>query len=175
MSVSAISSIYTSYQSYQNQFFGGTISESQFEYLLRKYGITTTGNAYKDVEALYNAMRAQADTEVAGSTASSNQAQKSQKQQEQTASIPWANLMSRVGLAATGELQDDYNLFTSKISSMQASAASSPQDKAYIAQLSAEAQIVFTQPQVTLQETTKAQAVSGSDIKAMLNRIYFFS
>lgn len=176
MSISAISSVYSSYQRYQTQIFGGSISESQFEFLMRKYGITATGDTQKDVEALYKAMYSDADTEVAGSIASQNAAQQSQSTQAQQANqIPWANLMSRVGLAATGDLADDYALFSAKVSQMKASGASSPQDKALIAQLSAEASIVFVQPQSDSQAQANAQTLSGADIKALLNKLYFFS
>ena len=178
MSVSAISSVYSSYQSYEYQYFGATISESKFTALMQKYGITQTGNAYNDVQALYSAMSGNADTEVAGSVASQNSQQANQPAQETEAknssNIPWANLMSRIGLAATGDLSADYEAFDNKISQMQDSAAASSQQQALISQLIAEASVVFVNNQVAqTQDSTQSQAqVSGSDIVAKLNRMF---
>ena len=177
MSISAISSVYSTYQSYEYQYFGATLSESRFTTLMAKYGITQTGNADKDVQALYSAMSSNADTEVAGSVASQNAQQANQPAQstdaQNSSNVPWASLMSRVGLAATGDLSADYQAFDNKISQMQGSAAASPQQQAFISQLSAEASTVFVNNQAgQIQNSTKSQAqVSGSDIVAKLNRL----
>lgn len=183
MSISAISSNYSYFEKYQTQFFGGTISVSQFEYLMQKYGITPTSDSYKDVQALYQAMSKAADAEVMGSVATQGPQQappNTQAEAQSASNCPWASLMSRIGLAATGELGNDLAAFNSKLSAMQASGAASNQDKALIAQLSAEAASVFVpQVQATQQspqsQQVQAQAVSGADIRAQLNRLYFFS
>lgn len=187
MTISAISSNYSYFQKYQDQFFGGTISVSQFEFLMRKYGVKESGDTYKDVQALYQAMYASADSEViAASTPSIQNQPKVQKPSQATdaqnsSNVPWASLMGQVGLTVTGDLDKDYAAFTAKISTMQASAAQSPKDQAMINQLIAEAGVVFVQQdqsstQATSQSQSNAQtpSVSGVDILAQLNRMYFF-
>lgn len=180
MSISAISSDYSYFQKYQTQFFGGTISASQFESLAAKYGIAITGNSYSDVQNLYQAMLADADAEVIGSIASQKPQGPPQSQQveaQSSSNCPWASLMNRVGLSATGKLAEDLAAFNSKISAMQSSGATSGQDQALIAQLSTQASSVFVViPQAQQpQGAAQIQAISGADIRAQLNRLYFFS
>lgn len=178
MTISAISSNYSSYQTYEYQFFGATISDSQLEYLMQKYRITPTGDSLKDVEALYQAMYGEASSQATNLVSAQNTQNKPQTTEPQNSTkVPWADLMSKVGLAATGELAQDYTLFNAKLSAMQSSGATSPQDQALIGQLSAEASIVFVAPQQTSdpQNTTQTKSVSGADIVAQLNKLYFFS
>lgn len=189
MTVGAVSSTTIYSSSLQYKYFHTVLSESQVQDLLRKYGILPSGNADTDLDNLYNIMYAQASkdaSEAIGSLASTQQQQPQQqktKQVEQSSQeLPWATLMSQVALTATGDLDKDYASFNEKISLMSAS-ATTPQDKANVAQLQAQASIVFVQntqqtaKKVTpiAQSNTQAEAPTGADIMAMLNRMYFLA
>lgn len=136
------------------------------------------------MQALYDAMYSEASSSATVEQSSPNQLplsdQGSQATDAQNASnVPWATLMGQVGLAATGNLATDYNTFSEKISAMQVS-ATSQQDKASIDQLEAEASIVFvqqdqpvTQGSSQVQDSSQSKSVTGADIKAQLNKLYF--
>lgn len=193
MSVNAISS-YNYSSSVQYKYFHAVISDAQLKDLFVKYGIIPTGNADTDLDNLYQAMYPKAVVEAAqvnGSTSSSQQSQSVQSNQkpsqateaQNSSNVPWANLMSQVGLPTTGDLATDYTAFSDKISAMQSSAAISPQDQAQIGMLLAEASIVFVQPNSSTQSASQAsssqpsqqqqlQAPTGADIQAQLNKMY---
>lgn len=185
--ITAISSDYSYFTKYQYQFFGTTISEIKFNDLLKKYGITPNiGNSYETVEALYNAMYAEAKAEAIGAVSSTRAQSTPQSSQSLKAAnstnAPWTFLMSRIGLSATGNLSADSAAFTSKISALQSSGATSQEQIAYINQLMSEASVVFVQTSSTIAQSTPSssaqtqrQSVTGADIKAQLNRMYFFS
>lgn len=183
MTISAISSDYSYFQSYQNQYFGGTVSISQFQYLMQQYGVQSTGDSYKDVQNLYQAMYAEAAVDAVSANASSNsdQATKPSPPSEapNTNNVPWANLMNQVGLSAIGDLATDHAAFNNRILSMQSSGALAQQEQASIDQLIAEASIVFVPPpgpppsQPQDQGSTKVPEVTGADITAQLNRMFF--
>ncbi len=174
VSINAINSNYSYFQKYQYKFFGETIPAEKFEFLMRKYGIKSSGDRYKDINALYQAMYSEANVEVIGNIASVQQESQAIDAGNST-NIPWANLMSRIGLTATGDLAIDYERFNAKISAMQSSAAASQQQKALINELLAEAKIVFVQKSLITQNSKHSQQITGADIQAQLNRLYFFS
>src|SRR5574344_474 len=150
------------------RYFGNEISADKFDSLLLQYGITATGIVDHDIQALYNAIHSNATSKI-NSKLSQNQ-NINNATQEQT--VPWANLMSQVGLAASGEITDDKERFYSKISEMQQAASSSTTQQANINQLLAEAGIVFVA--IPAQEQQQIQTASGADIAALMNKQFFF-
>lgn len=176
----------------QYKLFKSVISNAQIDELCRKYGIVQTGDSATDLKALYQAMYKDAQTEVIGSTASaaSEQTQQqavqqtSQKQTLDSTQVPWGILMSQIGVAATGDFSTDYQAFQNRIMAMQLN-AQTPQEKANISQLQAEASIVFIQPEATttqvgpaaqhLTQPARQSTPSGADITAQLNKMYFLS
>lgn len=191
MTVGAVSSTTIYSNSLQYKYFHTVLSDAQVQDLLRNYGILPSGDADIDLDNLYNVMYAQASkdaTEAAGSIASTQQTQTPQNTQstqttQSSTEVPWATLMSQVGLTATGDLDKDYASFNEKISLMSAS-ATTPQDRANVAQLEAQANIVFVQPTQTAQASNSNQSntqgamatatatATGADIVAMLNKLY---
>lgn len=180
MSVASISAnpLYT--LSLQCQYFGTSISESKIKDLMAEYGIKPSGNPSYDVQALYDAMYTEARSEVKKAQSSSNVQAPQQKEAPEvignTASVPWANLMSQVGVPLTGTFEGDYNSFNQRINAMSI-AATTQQEKASIDQLMAEAGIVFVQPQQSVDIPSQGQPpipkqASGADILAQLNRMY---
>lgn len=162
MTIGAISS--TTYStSVQYQYFGTTVSDDRIKDLLNQYGVQSTGDATTDLQSLYEAMQSAASNNVKG-------AQEKQQQAPTAASnVPWADLLNQVGLSPSGDLDTDYNAFTQQIYMMQIS-ATSPQDKANVAQLQAQAQIVFIDNQSSSSSQSTPQ-VSGADIVAQLNKM----
>ena len=183
MSVGSISAnpLYT--LSIQCRYFGTAISEDKIKDLMTQYGIKPSGNASYDVQALYDAMYTEASSDVKMAQASFNtQSSQSSQQSSQpevvgsTADVPWANLMSQVGVPLTGTFEGDYNAFNQRINAMSI-AATTQQEKASIDQLEAEASIVFVQPDQPSQASSQTdskpqQQVSGADIIAQLNKMY---
>lgn len=171
MTVGAISSYSPAVQ---YRYFDTTISDSQIQGLMKKYGITPTGDSDKDLDELYSAMYSDAQSSVAASASFSiNNNQQAQK----PLNIPWQSLMIQVGLYPTGDFNTDYKAFKDKIIFMQYN-ATSKMAKTHINQLIAEAAIVFVQPtvaaaQIGLQTPKISQSSSGADILAQLNRTYF--
>lgn len=189
MTVGAVNSTTIYSNSLQYKYFHTVLSDAQVQDLLRKYGITPSGDSDTDLDSLYNVMYTQASkdaTEAAGSIASAQQTQTSQNTQktqpatQSSTEVPWVTLMSQVGLVATGDLDKDYASFNEKISLMSAS-ATTPEDKANIAQLEAQASVVFVQQTQTAQSSNSNQSntqaltatATGADIVAMLNKMYF--
>lgn len=176
MSVNAISS-YSSATQYQ--YFSSAVSDDQVQSLLQQYGLIPTGDDSTDLQALYEAMYAAAQTNVTSSSSATDNSQQSQNSQatdaENSTNIPWSDLMSQVGLYASGDYTTDYEAFNDKITSMQASGALSQQDQATINELLSEASIIFVQPTDSSSQTSTQssyQLVSGADIQAQLNRMY---
>ncbi len=176
MTVGAVSSInYASMYStsVEYNYFGATISSSKLQALMQQYGIKQTGDSETDLRALYNAMYADAQVQATAqaSSASSSSTQQSQAQ----SSVPWANIMAQVGLSATGELGTDLEAFNQKINEMQVSfaAVQSQEGMAFVNQLSAEAAVVFVQQTQSANVSTSQPAqASGSDITALLNKMF---
>lgn len=169
----------------QYKYFSASVSDARLQQLMVDYGVQVTGDADKDLQALYSAMYGVAEQDLlygmspsTSSVAQANQASQAQQQQPQSDNVPWATLMNLVGLYPTGDFQSDYVAFNNQIQVMQAS-ATSPDQKAMIAQLQAQAQIVFVQPDQTSIQQGQQPAVqqsqptaSGADITAMLNQLF---
>lgn len=170
------------------EYFGTNISGKDLQALMEQYGIYQTGDTDADIKALYDAMYADAKKQVKSSqpSTSTNNIQKPQPSNQEagvsnSSNVPWANLMSKVGLYATGNLTADYQAFSDKISKMMSSATLSQRDKANIAQLIAEASIVFVQPNSATQASSASsqtqqpaqtvKPISGADIMAQLNKM----
>lgn len=166
----------------QYKYFSASVSDIRLQNLMVEYGIQVTGDADKDLRALYSAMYDEAASDVeyempAGANAVSQPVQQS-SQPQQTTNVPWATVMNLVGLSPTGDLSKDYTAFNNTIQTMQTS-ATSPQGKANIAQLQAVAQMVFVQPDQGVAQQVQQQApqqspptVSGAQITAMLNQLF---
>ena len=170
----------TSYSSpYQYQYFGTTVSNERLKTLMERYGITQTGDS-SDIQALYEAMYSEASSEVDSANAYQYRQELASSQAAQAAAstnIPWASLMSRVGLTATGDLETDYEKFSTKIFEMQASGAASQQDQAYISQLISQASVVFVQSsepqsQTSPQAQMPSDLTTGAEIQSLLNKMY---
>lgn len=175
MTVGAVSSI--SYSSViQYRYFDTTISDAQIKDLMAKYGITPSGNQDKDLKALYDAMYTDAQSSATSALNNANQTQNNPEVTGKSASnAPWANLMTQIGLVATGDFDVDYQAFSNKIFEMKMS-ATTPQDKAMISQLVSQAEIVFVPPTTAFTQNPGApKSASGADILAQLNKMYFFS
>lgn len=168
----------------QYKYFGMAVSDDRLQQLMVRYGILQTGDSKKDLEALYQAMYPNATSQATKAAQSGQQPQKPQTPQAAettgtTASIPWSNLMGQVGLIATGELAIDIEAFKIKMNAMQVS-ATTPEQKASIGLLQAEAAIVFVQPSETTKTASAAVSqsqpptltrASGADIQAQLNKL----
>lgn len=174
MSLGAVSANYYS-PTIQYRYFDTTISDEQITSLMQQYGITATGNADIDLEELYDAMYASAQATSNKTVSNAQKAQEDAMQQAQqpTINVPWANLMIQAGLSVSGDFKKDYQAFNDKIFQMKIS-ATSPQDKAIISQLISQAEIVFVQPDNNSASFSPIKSASGSDILAMLNKMYFF-
>lgn len=158
----------------QYRYFSASVSDIRLQNLMVEYGIQITGDADQDLQALYSAMYSEAASDVAyQAPVVSNQPVQQQNQPPQTTNVPWANLMNLVGLSPMGDLSTDYAAFNNRIQAMSASATSA-QDKANIAQLQAEAQVVFVQPSQGQQQSPQQSppTISGAQITAMLNQLF---
>ena len=172
--------VVTSYSSAtQYQYFGTAMSTENIRTLMEEYGVSSTGNATDDLKNLYKAMYVKAS---ANATSAVNQSNSSSQLGNQVTgalttsnNVPWATLMSQVGLNATGNLATDYSSFKNLISEMQVGSVSQ-QDKASINQLEAEASIVFVQQgqsatQGTSGSTSAPRTLTGADIQAAMNKM----
>lgn len=98
----------------------------------REFGIKPTGNDY-DLKRLKNAMYREY----------SNQVQEQiNNQQEEKQVVPWASLLSQIGIQPTGDYEKDYNAFNDAIKLLSQSAIDG-QAMTYFAGLRSEAQKVF--------------------------------
>lgn len=174
MSIGAVSANYYT-PTIQYRYFDTTISDEQIQSLMLQYGITATGNADIDLEELYDAMYASVNSTAAKNVSNAQKAQDEQTQQAQQPStnVPWANLMVQAGLSVSGDYKKDYQIFNDKIFQMKIS-ATKPEDKAIISQLISQAEIVFNQPENKTDSPSPIKSASGSEILAMLNKMYFF-
>lgn len=170
MTVGAVNS-YSSVLQYR--YFDTAISATQIQDLMKKYGITPTGDQDLDLRELRNAMYSDAKNKVTSAVNNVNQAQENQASGNGS-NVPWANLMLQTGLPVTGDFNTDYQAFTNKIFEMKMS-ATTPQDKAIISQLVSQAEIVFVPPTNSTANSGTAKTASGADILSMLNKMYFFS
>jgi len=183
MSISAVSSCSSTVM---YSYFKSAISTSQLETLLKKYGLKSTGDTEQDMKALYQVMSQSAVKEVVGVEVTEKVEKKENKQSVEGAAstenqIPWANLMSQVGLFTSGDLNTDYISFMNQVSLMKASAGASTQQKANIEQLMAQAGVVFAQQNQPMQanqstasssdDSASKQQSSGADILAKLNKM----
>lgn len=163
MTIGAVS--LTNYSaSLQYQYFGTAISADKIKDLMNAYGIMTTGDANIDLQNLHDAMQLNATDNLKETQASQQQTPPAAK------NVPWADLMNQIGLPLTGSIDADYNAFNQKIFEMQMS-ATTPTEKANIAQLQAQALIAFVPPQNSNPNQSTPQ-VSGTDIIAQLNKMY---
>lgn len=158
----------------QYRYFDTTISDNQILSLMRKYGISPSGDRDSDLEALYSAMYPYAKEMVANNVENAQQAQqnKAQSAQQVPSDVPWAKVMYQAGLHVSGDHKKDYQAFTDKILEMKKSAAT-PQNQAMISQLISEAEIVFTPPSSSSESAGSLPSATGADITAMLNKLYF--
>lgn len=173
MSVGAISgNSYTTVLQYR--YFDTSISDNQILSLMKRYGISPSGNRDTDLEALYNAMYSDAKNIVASNLSNAQQAQKDKAQsaQQTLSDVPWAQLMTQAGLHVSGDYKKDYQAFNDKIFQMKLSAAS-PKDYAMISQFVSQAAIVFTPPSSVTEGSSPLPSAIGADITAMLNKMYF--
>lgn len=182
MSVSAISSNFYYSPSVQYEYFGTTVSESRIQDLMRMYGIEQTGDSEYDMRALYNVMYSFASSQLDALQAVYNRQQQVQESDEteaqDSASVPWAGLMGQVGLPVTGVYDTDYDAFNMQIFSMRMSAAGNPQQLASVAQLEAQASVVFVKQDQSASEGTSLPStgsVSGYEILAALNQMYIYA
>lgn len=166
-----------SYSTYiQDKILGYTLSDSELQALMEKYGVMPTGDSDLDIQALYNAMYSKAESIANAAQPTPTAPQKNESTQPQN-NVPWANLMKQMDIEVTGNLATDNNTFNQKISAMKVS-ATTPQDKASISMLEAEAKIVFVQQDQSVQanlqtqEAPQKELASGADIKAALNRLF---
>lgn len=171
MTISAVNS-YSYSASLQYQYFGTSVSNNDIRELLDQYGISPTGDDANDLKTLYEAMYPSANSVATSQVNEYNKAQQKNKAGSVANAVPWANLMEQAGLKVTGDLTTDYSVFQTKINAMKSS-ASSPQDKAIIYQLEAEATIVFSSAGQPVKETIQSRDLTGADIQAELNKAFF--
>lgn len=143
---------------YQYQIFGTVVSTERLQYLMELYGVIQTGDEYYDLRRLQEAM---VSYYTKFGTFDVNQGSNKQSQE-----IPWADLMSQIGLTATGDKANDYALFMMTVSVMSDNAT--PEEKVALAGLVYQSQYVFAQPEVQQNSTE----VSASDILAVVNRAF---
>ena len=144
------------------RYFGSTISNSQFDTMLKRYRIVATGDVDKDARRLYEAMYA-ASSDFLNSNIQSAAAS------EQKPELPWKNVMEKIGINPTGDLSTDKTSFYDRIFAMQTSADGNNTQLANINLLMAEAGMAFVS--MAAQEQKSA---SAADIKALVNRQFFF-
>lgn len=99
-----------------------------------EFGITPTGNDY-DLKKLKNAMYEEYSTQVK---------EQINNQNEEKNVVPWAGLLSQIGIQPTGDYEKDYAAFNNAIQLLSQSAIDG-QAMAYFAGLRSEAQRVFAQ------------------------------
>ncbi|MBP7212129.1 hypothetical protein KBA27_04770 [bacterium] len=135
--VSAINGVYQYSNIYQDLYFGTSISASQLDDLMRKFGIVQTGNEKDDLSALYEAMYSYYESEL-----TSKQVSNAQQKQQEMSNVQWASVMKEVGLTATGDITTDYEAFLAQIKALE-DAATSQEDKAEIQAFASQAQSYF--------------------------------
>ena len=98
----------------------------------REYGINPTGNDY-DLKRLKNAMYEEYSTQVK---------EQIDNQQAEKNVVPWAHLLTQIGIQPTGNLEEDRNAFNNAIQLLSQSAIDG-QAMAYFAGLRTEAKCIF--------------------------------
>ncbi|MDD3435674.1 MAG: hypothetical protein PHC64_00825 [Candidatus Gastranaerophilales bacterium] len=172
MSVNAIGNYYYS-PAIQYHYFGTVVSNEQIRILLKKYGIDPTGDSLIDLRALYEVMYSVAKKNVTSQQAPSSATGSQAVNAGNSINVPWASLMSQVGLSATGNLTADYEAFSNKISALQASGALSQQNQASVDMLISQAAVVFVSRSDSSSQSQKSsQNVSNVDIEVQLNKMY---
>ena len=160
MTITAVNGIYDYGATYQRQFFGSTISDKKLNDLMKEYHIRQTGDPYTDIKELYKAMYGdysqQAQAEIARKESGAAQPQ-----------YPWESVMAKIGLAATGNLDEDRASFDSALRQLTNIAQGDQQ--AYLAQLKYEGQKAFA---ATLPQEAAPQTVSAYDIMSEVNRAF---
>ena len=126
---------------------------------MSQYGISQTGDEYLDISELYDAMYSFYQTQQGSQV-------NEQAQNGQTTNVPWADVMTEVGLNATGNLDEDYASFTNAVNVIEDS-TKNEQDKAEVATFAQNAQSYFVQ-----NNTSEAQTASSSDIIGALNKSF---
>lgn len=186
MIVSAIGSNFYYSPSVQYEYFGTSVSESRIQDLMSMYGINQTGDSEYDMRALYDAMYSLASNELDALQAVYNRQQQVQESDEteaqDSASVPWADLMGQVGLPVTGVYETDHDAFDMQIFSMKMSAVGNPQQLASVAQLEAQASVVFVKSNPSADQSApegtslpSTASVSGYEILAALNKMYIYA
>lgn len=181
MTIGAIGSFSYSSSLYKKLDTG--LTDVQIQELMKKYGIKPTGNKSADLQALYQAMCADIVSSTNANQYVANQNQNTQncthaKAASAETNVPWAALMAQVGLTATGNYDKDYEAFNDRIEAMQQSLSGrdAQEGDAYIAQLQAEASVVFSKPIQTSHHHSAShqqKQVSGADILAQMNKKFF--
>ncbi len=160
MTITAVNGIYDYGATYQRQFFGSTISDKKLNDLMKEYHIRQTGDPYTDIKELYKAMYGdysqQAQSEIDRKESGTAQPQ-----------YPWESVMAKIGLAATGNLDEDRASFDSALRQLTNIAQGDQQ--AYLAQLKYEGQKAFA---ATLPQEAAPQTVSAYDIMSEVNRAF---
>lgn len=161
MTIPAINGIYDYGATYQRQFFGSAIPAHKINELMDDYGITRTGDAYRDIKELYKAMYG--DYSQQATVAANNQ------YAAQTAAMryPWEAVMAKIGLAATGDYEKDKAAFESALRQLTQIAQGDQQ--AYLAQLQYEGKNAFG---AGVPQSPSEPSVSGYDIIAQINQAF---
>lgn len=107
-------------------------SKTGLQQAFREYGIRPTGNDY-DLKRLKNAMYEEYSAQVQ---------EQINNQQEQKNVVPWAGLLTQIGIQPTGNYEKDRAAFDNAIHLLSQSAMDG-QAMAYFAGLKSEAQKVF--------------------------------
>ncbi len=107
-------------------------SNAALKEAFREFGIAPTGNE-SDLKRLKNAMYREYSEQVREQIDNQN----SQKQ-----NVPWAGILSQIGIQPTGDYEKDYEAFNNAIQLLSQSAIDG-QAMAYFAGLRSEAQRIF--------------------------------
>ena len=107
-------------------------SNAKLKEAFREFGVRPTGNEY-DLKRLKNAMYEEYSLQVK---------EQINNQQENKQVVPWAGLLSQIGIQPTGDYDKDYAAFNNAIQLLSQSAIDG-QAMAYFAGLKSEAQKVF--------------------------------
>lgn len=159
MQVQSINGVYQYTDMYQAQFLPSGITNDQLNILMKRYNIPQTGDDYTDLKALYTAMYQ--DIERNGEM----QGVQTSAQKEEM--IPWASLMSQIGLSATGDYSKDYSNFLNTLTRLQ-SEAKTPAEKSRLNLVEKMAQFAFVQQQ---NPVNTVMQLTGAQIVAEMNRV----
>lgn len=132
--VNAINGVY-SYSSANIYSYLGRVptSERALKQAFNEYGIRLTGNESVDLKRLKNAMYEEYSTQVK---------EQIDNQQQEKNVVPWAHLLTQIGVQPTGKLEEDRQAFDNAIQLLSQSAIDG-QAMAYFAGLRTEAKSIF--------------------------------